>query len=95
MKPRSKEDRPAATAEAGTNAGNAKSASLPAPDGNGGDISGTGDKASVQREKPNSALKTVETDHPEEIAKIKKQYLDGDIKTEYEYSQALAEQQDR
>jgi TP901 family phage tail tape measure protein len=51
-------------------------------------------KASKQRETLNDALKGIEAKHLEAMAAIKKQYAEGDIKTEYEYNQQLLEQQE-
>ncbi|MDR2086108.1 MAG: phage tail tape measure protein, partial [Dysgonamonadaceae bacterium] len=73
------------------------------PDGTGGD--GTkptpppappagDDKVSKQREALKDALEAIEKNHSEEMAKIKKQYLAGEIKTEYDYNQAVLAQQD-
>jgi TP901 family phage tail tape measure protein len=53
------------------------------------------DKASKQREALNEALKETEKNHLEEMAKIKKKYADGDIKTEYDYNQAILKQQNK
>ncbi len=56
---------------------------------------GDSDKASVQREKKNNALRELEEKHLQELAEIKRKYLSGDIASEYEYNQELLKQQDQ
>jgi len=53
------------------------------------------DTATQQRQRLNDELKKLETGHLEEIAQIKRRYLDGNIQSEYEYQQALLSQEDR
>ncbi|GHU79670.1 phage tail tape measure protein [Bacteroidia bacterium] len=63
--------------------------------GGGGNGSGGDDKASIQRKRINDAMEKLETSHWGAMSEIKKKYLTGDIQTEYEYNQALLDQQDK
>jgi TP901 family phage tail tape measure protein len=50
-------------------------------------------EATKQRKALKSVLEEIEKNHLEAVAAIKKQYAEGDIKTEYEYNQQLLDQQ--
>jgi len=52
------------------------------------------DKTAVQKKKIDQAMQELENDNLKKIAAIKQQYIDGDIKTEYDYNQQLLDQQD-
>jgi TP901 family phage tail tape measure protein len=54
-----------------------------------------GDKASTQRKKMQDALKKLEEDNYKDMAKIKQDYLNGDILTEEAYNNKILEQQDK
>lgn len=53
------------------------------------------DKLSKQRKKINLAMQKLEIENNKELTKIKKQYIDGDIETEYEYDQKMSDQQNK
>ncbi|MDR1437199.1 MAG: hypothetical protein LBI65_03670 [Candidatus Symbiothrix sp.] len=54
---------------------------------------GSEDKSSKQKKKIDAALKKMEIEHLEDMSGIKRKFLDGDYRSEYEYQQAIIEQQ--
>jgi|GEM_PF-964438 len=51
------------------------------------------DKASEQKKRRDAILKKLEIEHLEEMSQIKQNHLDGDYQSEYEYNQAMLDQQ--
>ncbi len=56
---------------------------------------GNNDKASAQKKRSDDELTKLEEKHLDELTAIKKKYLSGEIKTEYEFNQAILDQQDK
>ncbi|HEY6915157.1 MAG TPA: phage tail tape measure protein [Paludibacter sp.] len=80
-----------------------KSASTAADIANGGTGTDTNndaagnpeDKAALQKKKVNQALQKLENDHLKKLTEIKQQYVDGEITSEFDYNQAMQDQQEK
>lgn len=68
---------------------------VPGTGGNEDNDKGKGDKAAEQRKKIQDALRKAEIDHNTAMIAIKKEFQAGEIKSESEYNQRLADQQNK